>query len=53
MKYSQNFIKAAEAANTTPEKFAEQIRHLLSPSKCRDTSGKVFSASVMRSILSA
>lgn len=50
MNYSQNFIKAAEAAKTTPEKFAARIRALLSPLKCRDTSGKVFSSSVIRSI---
>ena len=39
-KFSDNFVKAAKASGMSPEKFADCIRGLLSPSRCRDTSGR-------------
>lgn len=36
-KFSASMMKAANAAGTTPEKFATGIRGLLSRSRCRDT----------------
>lgn len=47
--YSDKFIKAAKAAGMEPQKFAEAIRNLLSPSRCRDTR-KVFTTSVVEAI---
>lgn len=50
-QYSEKFVKAAAASGMSPEKFAESIRGLLSPSRCRDTSvagsAKLFDARVM------
>ena len=49
--YSIRFIKAAEASGMSPEKFAESIRGLLSPSRCRDIRRrKIFDTKVMQEI---
>lgn len=52
MKYSISFIKAAQAKNTTPEKFAQSIRHLLSRKGCRNTS-PIFDVHLLRKISAA
>ena len=48
-QFSDKFKAAAKAANVSPEKFAQNIRALLSPSKCRDTT-KLFNANILEAI---
>ena len=51
-KIDPYLAKAAKAANTTPERFAQKVRGLLSVRRCRDTRPRqrVFTAPVMKAI---
>ncbi len=49
-KFSDKFNAAAKAAKVSPEKLAQSIRALLTPSKCRNTSGRLFTANILQAI---
>lgn len=49
-QYSAKFVRAAKAAGLTPKNFASRLRGLLSPSKCRNTKGRIFTSGLIAAL---